>query len=468
LWIQYSDNDRRKIGLAIRIDKAGLLQACKEIIETILFCLPNAYKGTVYRIGNPPELIAKQVTSGIIDEKRNAISWGIPERSRYAPPGKPWLEYRDESGRPLEAMAWCVEKQTSWTAENPENDRRSARVQIESPNEDFHHMEPVLIHKEDLYLGDKPYLEYPGNYKGETIWQNSDYIVVDVIKIHFRPNTIQINSPETRVIKKLSRVLGTELLSHQFRQQSVEAVRQLAEDKLRSCNILADSIRNAITKSGFIFSLIKLELEFLREQWEAVLLRNSNKKGMKYEAVHTLNKAVTATGKNSKELGRALIAAQNRFLEIYPPPERGENWISMQIEEKWKGLLERNPLDKERTRQILLSIDALKKSLYLGKDQDILENYNTMSESLKKEWTDLLYKDADRVDFQHLDGLIRILEDPSLNLPYRSKSRKSLIRLKVLAEIMGQLEQNTNVVLRQVLKSHDNVMISNVVNREDL
>ena len=62
------------MALKLDIDKAGLLQACKEIIETILFCLPDAYKGTVYRIGNPPELVAKQVTSGVIDEERTAIS----------------------------------------------------------------------------------------------------------------------------------------------------------------------------------------------------------------------------------------------------------------------------------------------------------------------------------------------------------------------------------------------------------
>ncbi len=454
--------------MAIKIDKAGLLQACKDIIETILFCLPNAYKGTVYRIGNPPELIAKQITSGVIDEEKKTISWGIPKKSRYAPPGRPWTEYRDEPGRPLEAMAWCVEKQASWTAENPEKDSRSARVQLEGTNEDFHHMEPVRIHKEDLYLGDKSRLEYPKNYKGETIWQDSDYIVVDVIKIHFRPNTIKLNGPETRVIKKLSRVLGTELLSHQFRQQSAEAMRQLAEDKQRSCNILADSIRNAITKSGFILSLIKLELEFLREQWEAVLLQHCEKKGMKFEAVHALNNAVTGLGKNDEELGRDLIDAQNRFLEIYPSPERGENWICMQIEEKWKELLAGNPLNKERSRQIHHSIDALKESLYLGKDRDLLEKCNTMPKSLKKEWIDLLYRDTDRVDFHYLDELIRILEAPSLNLPYRSKSRKSLIRLKVLAEIMGQLEQNTNVVLRQVLKSHDNWINANVSEREDL
>jgi len=441
--------------LAIKIDKAGLLLVCKEIIETILFCLPNAYKGTVYRIGNPPELIAKQITSGVIDEERKTISWGIPERSRYAPPGKPWVEYRDMPGSPLEAMAWCVETQHSWTAENPDNDCRSGRVQQEGPSKDFHHMEPVLIRKEDLYLSEKSRLEYPRNHKGDIIWQNSDYIVVDVIKIHFRPNTIKINSPETKVIKKLSRVLGTELLSHQYRQQSLEAIRQLAEDKQRSCDILADSIRNAITKSGFIFSLIKLELEFLREQWEDALLQHSEKKGMRLKAVHTLNNAIAEMGVNAGELGKDLVDSQNKFLEIYPSPDRGTNWIYMQIEEKWKELLSRNPLDKERTTEIQYSIEDLKKSLYLGMDQDILKNCNTIPPSLIKEWIDLLYLDTDRIDFQYLDGLIRILGDPSLNLPHQSKSRKSLIRLKTLAEIMGQLEQNTNVVLRQVLTSHE-------------
>ncbi len=348
--------------MKINIDKAGLLQACKEIIETILLCLPNAYKGTVYRIGNPPELIAKQVTSGVINEERTTITWGIPEESSYAPPGRPWAEYRDEPGRTLEAMAWCVERQESWTAEDPATDSRSARVQQEGPRKDFHHMEPVLISKNDLFLGDKSALEYPVNYKGEDLWQDSNYIVVDVIKIHFRPNTIKLYSPETKVIKKLSRTLGTELLSHQFREQSVEAMRRLAEDKHKSCNILADSIRNAIAKSGFIFSLIKLELEFLREQWEQVILRHTDKKEIKRETVHSLNMAVEIVSKNKSNLGEQLIEAQNKFLEIYPPPERGEGWIRMQIEKKWNDLLAAKPQKEKQTAEIYRNINGLKTS----------------------------------------------------------------------------------------------------------
>jgi len=120
--------------VTIEIEKAVLDKACKEIIETILFCLPNAYAGTIYRIGNPPALITKRIASGIMNGDRDKISWGLVARSGYNPPGKPWIEYRDEPSRPLEAMAWCVEKQKSWTAEDPENDLRGTRLKAGGQN----------------------------------------------------------------------------------------------------------------------------------------------------------------------------------------------------------------------------------------------------------------------------------------------------------------------------------------------
>ena len=124
-------SERGAAELHTKFDKEALELACKEIIETILFCLPNAYKGTVYRIGKPAELVAKRVASGIIQQQGEAISWGMPAVSDYNPPGKSWFEYRDEPDRPLEAMGWCVERQKSWTAENPETDIRSVRAQVD-------------------------------------------------------------------------------------------------------------------------------------------------------------------------------------------------------------------------------------------------------------------------------------------------------------------------------------------------
>ena len=450
--------------MAIKIDKVLLEKACKNIIEAILFCLPNSYKGTVYRIGRPPEIIARRITSGVIDEERKTISWGLPEGTDYNPPGKPWIEYRDEPGRPLEAMAWCVEKQKSWTAEDPRSDSRSVRLQVEGVWEDSHHMEPVLVRKKDLYFGNEPSLHYPGTYKGEMLWQNNEYVVVAVIKIHFRPHSIKIGSPETRVVKRLSSALGTELLSYQLREQSVEAMRQVAQDKLNSCNTLAHTLRNVIAKSGFIFLLIKQELGFLRNQWEGILLEKSDKKGMKQEAVHALNEALKGMGQGSDDQKKELMVVQNRFLEFSLPPERGEKWVRIQIEERWNELLAERHLDEERAKGIRRGIDQLKRSLYLGQDPDILAGYDKMLESLKKEWTDLIYTDTGGLDFQFLDRVIRILNDPCLNLPYQTKSRDSLIKLKMLAKVLSQLEYNTNEVLRQVINGSDEGKSPNALN----
>ena len=148
--------------LFFKIEQEALENACKEIIESILICLPNAFKGTVYRIGTLPEMVTTRIASGIIDAGRTRISWGLPEESDYNPPGKPWLAYRDEPNRPLEAMAWCVEKQSSWTAEDPRDDARSVRLQVEGVWTDFHHMEPVLIRKKDLHLGKIQQFSVPG------------------------------------------------------------------------------------------------------------------------------------------------------------------------------------------------------------------------------------------------------------------------------------------------------------------
>lgn len=437
--------------MAIQIDRDVLEQACKNIIETILFCLPGAFKGTVYRIGSPPDIVAERITSGILTSDRETISWGLPQKSEYNPPGRGWKAYRDEPGRALEAMAWCVEQQRSWTADDPAFDTRSVRLQVEGVWEDYHHMEPVLVRKEDLYPNGEPAAEYPRNHEGHILWEDSPYAVVAVIKIHFRPNTIRKGGVETRIIKRLSLSLGTELLSYQLREQSFEAMRRLADDKLNSYNILADSLRNAVMKSGLVFSLIKLELSFLRKQWEDALLQGSDLKDLKAGAVTGLNTLIAGLSPELSDIGRELVDAQNRFLDLNLPPEVGEKWLRMQIEVRWERLLERigkeSPLAAEARRHI----EGLRRSLYLGMDPAALAAYGGIPEEQKKEWVDLLYSDMESMDFKLLNAVVAFLGRGTLRLPYLEKTRKSLIRLKAVAETMAELEKDTNRVLREVL-----------------
>jgi hypothetical protein len=312
-------------------------------------------------------------------------------------------------------------------------------------------MEPVLVRTTDLNLDIQMPPQYPRSYEGEIIWKGSDYVVVGVVKIHFKPHSIRIGSRETKVIKKLSRSLGTELLSYQLRQDTIKAMEKLANDRLNACNILADSLRNAITKSGLIFSLLKQEIGFLREQWEKSLLEELNEVDGKAEAIKELNEILFTMGNEQLDLRRDLVDVQNKFLELSIPPKKGENWVTMQIEERWKELLDRYPQDSQKAHLIWKTIDRLKKSLYFGEDPKNIRQYNKIPEEIKQEWVHLIYGSSDRFNVSHLDRLVQLLGHPELKIPYREKAAKAIIQLKALAETMNALESNTNFLIHQVL-----------------
>ncbi len=436
--------------MSIEIEKSVLEQTCMEMIETIFVCLPNAYKGTIYRVGKLPELKVERITSGLKDDYRERIEWGLPAKSGYDPPGKPWLLYRDEPGRPLEAMGWCVERQKSWTSEDPKNDARSVRLQLELEPEDFQHMEPVLVRKADLNLDMYSYLEYPKNHNGNIIWADTDYVVVAVVKIHFRPYTIRMNSHETRVIKRLSLSLGTELLSHQLRQDSMKAMQELSRDRLNACNVIADSLRNTITKSGLIFTLAKQEITFLREQWESMLLNDSGRDNPRKKAISKLDHILAGIGAKYRDAVMELHHAHERFMELNPTPIQGENWIRMQVKEKWDELMERADVNNEIRIMVKEVIYELKEALRFGSNPEYMACCN-MQEGLKEKWVNLIYKEIEGMKDIAFDQLVNILDDPALHIPGQEKTRKALIQLKALAETMGQLERNTNFLLNQVL-----------------
>jgi hypothetical protein len=234
----------------------------------------------------------------------------------------------------------------------------------------------------------------------------------------------------------------------------------LATDRLNACNILADSLRNAITKSGLIFSLVKQEIGYLRDQWEQALIEDRKENNMKVEAIRDLNEMLTSLGDGYEDLKEDLVGAQNKFLELSLPPEKGENWVGMQIEERWKDLLYECPQDDHKRRIVWETIDKLKKSLHFGQNPDIIANYNKIPEELKQEWVNLMYRNNDKFDDSALDRLIKVLTNSALTIPSREKSRKTLTQLKALAQTMSQLEQNTNFLLDRILNGSEKSLIS--------
>ncbi|MGA2226352.1 MAG: hypothetical protein ABSH41_18095, partial [Syntrophobacteraceae bacterium] len=122
-----------------------------------------------------PKLQTVRVTSGIRTGQNATMSWGLPQISGYNPPGRNWEEYRDQPGHVPEVMAWCVEKQKSWTTDEPLEDARSVRKHLQGEVEDFNHMEPVLVKKANLYGSGFTGLEYPLDWQGNPIWQDTEY-----------------------------------------------------------------------------------------------------------------------------------------------------------------------------------------------------------------------------------------------------------------------------------------------------
>ncbi len=435
------------------IDNDVLERTCKGMIENILFCLSTATKGTIYRIGPMPDLQAIRVTSGIRTPGSEEIQWGLPEISDYNYPGKMWGQYHDRPGRVREAMGWCVEKQKSWTADNPDEDVRSVRKQINGEIEDFHHMEPVLVRKADLYWDQVNHPVYPLDHENRSIWQDSEFVVVAVIKIHFKPGTIKRGDHSTKIIKKLSRTLGTELLSLHIRETLSEAHETLTRQRLQSCNVLAHEMRNTLVKLGFIFSAINAEIGYLREQWEAQLEKAVPEIACKRAVLARLCELLqlhlpqlNGTGK-SGELARELLSEQQQLAVMPLMPHVSEKWVKNRILPKWCWLLSADATWSQEEEEIRQLLGRLERALWIGMDKDLARRVEHLPADLRRDWPRLAYVDFKADNMSVLEEIVHFLDHPALEIPHRQQTKKILTSLKALVEMIPELEERANRII---------------------
>ncbi|MGC8493965.1 MAG: hypothetical protein ACP5SH_19760 [Syntrophobacteraceae bacterium] len=430
-----------------------LEQICKDMIETILLCLGCATKGTIYRIGPMPELRTIRVTSGVRDQASGQILWGIREYSDYDYPGKCWEDYKDRPGRLLEAMAWCVEKGKSWTADDPNQDRRSVRKQVANEAEDYTHMEPVLVKRSYLYGEHAEELEFPVDYQGRPIWKDSENLVVAVIKIHFKKDCIKRGDNSTKVIKKLSRTLGTQLLSLHVRETLSEAQQELSRQRLQSCNVLAHELRNTLIKLGFVFSAINAEISFLREQWESQICSacpELENKGVILERLRELLEAKCSLEKcpaGLEGLCEKLMAEQSELSGVALMPAVGEKWVDNKIAPKWQELLGESDVWGESREEVASLLGRLKNALWLGTNEDLPGRLPHLPDDLQAEWQKLAYTEFTADRLTELEKIIGFLDHPELKIPHRLQTKKVLTFLKALVETIPEMEEKTNRII---------------------
>ncbi|MGO8943975.1 MAG: hypothetical protein ACLQJ7_09915 [Syntrophobacteraceae bacterium] len=430
-----------------------LERTCKDMIETILLCLHNAIKGTIYRIGPMPQLRSTRITSGVRNEPAGEILWGLKENSDYNDPGKCWEDYKDRPGRAMEAMAWCVEKAKSWTADDPCKDCRSVRKQLADEVEDYHHMEPVLIKKSYLYGDRADKLEYPVDSRGNPIWKDCEDFVVAVIKIHFKKGLIRRGDHSTKVIKKLSRALGTQLLSLHIRETLAEAQKELARQRLQSCNVLAHELRNTLIKLGFIFSAINAEISFLREQWEsqiALAYPDIENKSVILNRLSRLIESNLPSENVPTRLGHLcekLIAEQSELAGLPLMPGLGEKWVDNKIRPKWQELMAESNAWEESREEIQSLLKRLKSAMWLGTDEELARKIEHLPEDIRSIWPKLAYVDFTVDKLMTLEQILEFLDHPELKIPHKQQTRKVLTSLKALVEMIPEVEERTNRII---------------------
>ncbi len=431
---------------------------CKNTIETILLCLPHAVKGTIYAIDRVPDLRAVRITSGIRSSENSHIRWGLPQTSDYNPPGKTWAQYRDNPGQPLEAMGWCVERQKSWTADDPYENIRSVRKQLQGEVEDTHHMEPVLVNKIDFY-GDKlDGLQYPLDWQGNLIWQNTDHVVVAVIKIHFMSRTIRQGDNATKVVKKLSATLGTELLSLHLRERFLMAQARLSRQRLESANVLAHELRNSTMKLGFIFSAINGVMGLLREEWETALQQKLPNLEFKLQVAQSLNRALAHCRKSTpipSHIFEDLQRAQEDLVNLSLLPEQAKKLLTERIEPRWKIILGSPYVSNPLKNEVSLLLQRLGTSIWMVVDKNIIEKMDHLTPEIRRKWPQLAYSHLTVTNFHLLKETLSLLDMPELKINRKFQLKKILTSLNVIAEVIFKVEEQANRIISFVKTGDD-------------
>jgi hypothetical protein len=447
----------------MRISTPVLEDVCKKMIEVILHCLPQAIRGTIYKVGPMPKLRVVLVASGRRKGATDEIQWDGSTQSDYDFPGKVWEDYCDRPGRALEAMAWCIGKQKSWTTDDPEHNLRSIRKQLEgTAGDDYHYMEPVLVEKTDLWDDMPPPDAYPKDSLGSPIWLDSPCAAVAVIKIHFLPGCVKRDDRGTRVIKKLSRSLGTQMLSLHAREITVEKERKLALQHQEVCNTLAHEFRNLTPKIGFAYRAINNEIAYLRESWETLLHEQLPDQPNKRTILQNLNETLKdVESKNghpdvSDDISN-LSLYQEQLMESCLLPDKNEIWLEEKIMPLWEPVLLKTGLKSTLEAEIEVLFQQLRESFRVGLDRGLRDKIKIVPEELKARWVDLAYRELNGNTNGIIQKYINLIEEIDLDLPRKNHSLKNFIYLKALVELIQEIENKLNHRLEMLKKSGINI-----------
>jgi len=324
--------------------------------------------------------------------------------------------------------------------------------------EDYHHMEPVLVRKTDLWNKIPPLHSFPEDSSGKPIWEDSPHSTVAVVKIHFLPGTIKQGDRSTKIIKELSRSLGTEMLSLHARELAVEKEERLVEERKEICDILAHEFRNLVPRIGFAYRAINNEISFLREEWENLMHKQFPEQSSKREILQQLAgilrdlEADDTRSNLANDIAR-VSRYQNQLMDSCLLPHQNETWLRQKIGPLWESILSKTDLSSEKKSQVEDLLGRLKQSFQVGLDENLRDKIEGITAELKEKWVYLAYRELNGRNNCMLKQYIEFLNNIDLDLPRKRNCVRNLVYLKSLVELIPDIEEKLNHRLEQLKNS---------------
>jgi hypothetical protein len=407
------------------------------------------------------ELRVVRIASGDRNGQSDEIRWNITHSLDHHKAGQLWEDDRLSSEETWQALAWCMETQKSWISDERERDSRRARKHLkERVTEDYHHMEPVLVHKADL--GDTHHAAsmYGRSGQGNPINQN-EYATVALIQIHFKQGNKREGDRSSRVIKLLSQSLSGELLSLHDREKVFEKEMRLEKERKEICDILAHDFRNIMAGLGFAYRAVNNEISYLRESWERLVHQLLPELPSKHKILEELNRLLQRIAAADDSLRDCyeitkLNQYQNQMLECCLLPEQNDFYLQQKIRPLWNAVLSGVKAEPETVSQIEVLLQKLKESFYLILEEEVIDKINHLSENIKKKWIKLAYSQMNNMEAISFEQYIELLNNENVGIPRQSYSKRNLIYLKQLINLIPQVEIKLNNSLA-ILKTNNSL-----------
>jgi signal recognition particle subunit SEC65 len=246
------------------------------------------------------------------------------------------------------------------------------------------------------------------------------------------------------------------LLSLHIRETLSEAQKDLARQRLQSCNVLAHELRNTLIKLGFIFSAINAEISFLREQWEsqiAIACPDIENKSAILEKLNRLIESNLPVAKGTtvlRQLCETLMAEQRELSDLSLMPGLGEKWVENKIRPKWQKLMVESDLWEPSREEILSLLGRLKEAMWLGTNKDLASRMDHLPDDLRSIWPELAYVDFTVDKLMTLEKILDFLDHPDLKIPHKQQTKKILTSLKALVEMIPEVEERTNRIIHSL------------------